>query len=239
MQTRQIALDDARDEVGGEGCLDRSGASGDHGLRHQGRDLLRQRSDQLVDKGSLPGRDEQAAADGLEEQDDRRRGGDVFRLHARLRDDDGDLEAEAKPHARESLVSDPLRGGRVDAESVDEPGANGREHGGHEHQGDVVAEDGDEAAGEDAEERDANDEGQIADAAFGGRDTAHDLEVDGQVVEEREEAAGEEDDVDGADEDHAFLEETALEEGAFALEILIDAEEGEEEDEAYKRADDA
>ena len=72
-----------------------------------------------------------------------------------------------------------MAGRGVDAQRVDQACAQGRHGARDEEPGDVVARYGDEATGDDGCYYDADDEGQVADAALGRADAGYDLEIDG------------------------------------------------------------
>jgi len=97
---------------------------------------------------------------------------------------------------------------------------------------------GDQHAGGDRGDSASDDHRQVADARLGGRDAGHDLEVDGQVVEQQEEGAAEEKYVNHGGVDGALFQDTSDDHGTFAEEVFEDDEEHDDDPEGDEGADD-
>lgn len=94
-----------------------------------------------------------------------------------------------------------------------------------------------EPAGDDGEEGDCQDHGEVPHAGLGGRDAGDGLEVDGEVVEEGEESSRQEEDVEAGDDDDPLFQQAALQQRALAHEVFVYEEDDEQEDEADEGAD--
>lgn len=111
-------------------------------VRHDGGEVL----DHLVCEDVLGDGDEERAAKGLGEHHDGGADGDVGGGEDGLYGDEGLLHAETYAGAEDELVPDPFGRAAGDFERAEETGADGHEDRGYEHEGGVVAEDGDEAS---------------------------------------------------------------------------------------------
>ena len=166
-----------------------------------------QRGD-IIDQGIrphvLPDRDENRAAEQLDEHDNRGADGHVDEIETRLGGDTGLLEAEARAEAEDDLVADPLGGGDVDSEGGEEAGADGHEDDGGVDEGHVVTDFRGQAAGDDGADDLGEDEGEVVDAGVDGVDAVDGLEPDGEVVDEEEEGGADAKREDAAEGDAAL-----------------------------------
>lgn len=125
LDARHVAVDDKWLLVGGEAVADLGGARQDeHGLADLRR-VVEDVADHGVDKGRLGARDEERAAEALEEEQHAGGRTQICRIGQGLHGNHGDLERRAPAGAGDDLVSDPFPGGRGGAQRVQETGADG------------------------------------------------------------------------------------------------------------------
>lgn len=234
----RISLDDTLNLVRAEEIPQLAGAEGAHSRRIHAGGLPGQELAQAVAEGALAGLDEEGAADGLEEEGDGGDDGEVAFVDGGLVGHDGGLEGEAGADAEEDLVADPVGGAGADVYAVEEAGRDGDYGGAGDYEGDVVAQDADEAAGEDGEEGGAEDEGEDAQAGCRGGNAVNGLEVDGEVVEQDEERTREEEFEQAASGDAAVREDFGGDQRMVFRVEFHGAEGGPEEDKADEGADD-
>lgn len=195
--------------------------------------------DQAVLEDGLRDGDEDGPAEGLEELHARRGDRDVLLREHVLDDQDAQLEAHADAEAREDLVAEPHAGRRVQAEGRDHTGPRCEEHHAGQHDGVVVADDGDERTAQDGRQHRGEEQGQQLDAGLDRAVALDTLEVQGQVVDEREEACAEQRrEQHGAE--HVSVSEEPRRQGPFvALPELDPNEQDKESTRPDEEADDA
>lgn len=142
--------------------------------------------------------------------------------HVRLREAQAVHVRERDRRAREHLVADPVRSGRLRAHGQEQARRDARERRAGGHEGRRVAGGGDgDAAGEDAG-AEGEDEGQVVHAGVERGRAEDGLEVEGEVVEEDEVGACEEE-LEGAGcADCAALDEAPGQHGVVALAVFPD-----------------
>jgi len=228
-QASQISSRERGPQLSGAGSNDRSRVHAGNVFRHGVK--------QAVRKDGLTDGDQGGAGHALEEDHHSRDAGHVGLRHHGLPHDDRDLDAQAEADARQRLVADPRAARRALLQRVDEAGAHRVEHAAQHQQRDEVAGDGDGGARHDAEERDAEDEGDVVDAGLGCRHAGHDLEVDGQVVQQQQEGAGVEGLEHGQEAERAAADESRYDQRPVAHPDLVGYEQRQQQHEAYDHAD--
>ena len=203
-----------------------------------GRVLLDAREQAVLEEGLGDG-DEEGAAEGLEEGDAGRGDGDVDQRQHGLHRDDAALEADADAQAGEDLVAEPLRQRGGEGEGGDQAGADAEEDHAEEHDGRVVADGRDEAAGDDGGDDGGDEEREQLDACMRRRGALDGLEVDGQVEDESEEARAEEAGEAQREGYVAVLEQPRGQRSSVAQPYLRVDEDGDQEAEPDEEADDA
>lgn len=214
------------------------GARPDNRRRIDSRSILGQPGDQAVLENGLGHRDEQRAAQRLEEHDGRRADGDILGRQDRLHGRHGNLEAGADACAQDDLVADPLARGDVDLVHGDETGSDGGDGSAADQERRVVARDGDGAAHDHRGHDGGQHQGQELDAGFHGGGALDALEEDGQVVDEDEEGPAEEQSKHRGGEDGAVLEHARWQGGLVTHLDLRECKEDSHEAEPDEQADD-
>ena len=136
--------------------------------RRDGGGLAGQLSHEFVLEGRLAGGDEDGAADGLEEERDGGDGGEIGGADECLIGNHGALEREPRTDADDGLVPDPVGRGGGHVQSVEKATADRGDGAPGDHERDEVASYGDGDAGDDGEERGAEDEREVAHATVAG-----------------------------------------------------------------------
>lgn len=144
-----------------------------------------------------------------------------------MRDDDGALDGQPNTETGEDLVPYPLGGGGVEAECVNQTRADGGESAAGDEDVYVVTEKRNEDPRSDSSNGGSNNHRQIPNPALRWGNSANDLEVNGEVVEQDEEGAAEEGGVEHRDPDCAFAQQTTDDHAALA-QVVFYADEDED-----------
>ena len=164
---------DEVEELGGARALDQPGTDARDASEAVG---------QLIVEHVLADRGEDGAEELLTEEHERHANGHVLARQHRLRGHVGCLRARAEAEAVQNLEANPLALQGVDLEGGEQAGADRCEADAEDHEGRVIADAGDQLAGDDGRHDNGHHHGKKVDAAIDGRDAVNGLEPDRKVI---------------------------------------------------------
>ena len=192
-----------------------------HIMRIQARQRLPQMAQQPLLERGLGAGHKQRGPQILDEQRQRRDGGDVVPLDERLVVYHGDLQREADAHAREQLEAYPRARRRGRVHRVDARGAGGGEQRADRQERLVVAPPGERAVGHGGEDGHGEDEGDEAHAALRRRSRVHGLELHRQRVLQGEEQPRDEEAVQEVEQDVRLADQVRVHHSLVAHHVLV------------------
>lgn len=136
------------------------------------------------------------------------------------------------------MVADPLSSRGVSVEEIEKTSTDGRKSRASKKEELVVASHGDKSTAQNGRDGDGNDEGQVANTALSGSSAVDRLEVDGDVVDGKEEGAGEDEGKSAHDPDGSILDDSGGDHGSLALEPLEESPGDDDEAESDKETND-